>query len=54
MGHSATHYRRIAEDLNHRVRLSPDQDVREQLKMAARDYERLAREADDEPDEKKS
>ena len=51
MDHSATHYRLIAEDLNHKACLSPDREVREQLKMAAQDYERLAREADDERDE---
>jgi hypothetical protein len=50
MDHSATHYRLIAEDLNHRACLSHDPRVREQLKMAAHDYEKLAREADDEPD----
>jgi hypothetical protein len=54
MDHSATHYRLIAEDLNHRACLSPVQEVREQLKMAAQDYEQLTRAADDEPDEEKS
>ena len=54
MDHSAAHYRLIAEDLNHRACLSHDREVREQLKMAARDYERLAREADDERDEEES
>jgi hypothetical protein len=50
MDHSATHYRLIAEDLNHKACLSPDRELREQLKMAAQDYERLAREADEEPE----
>jgi hypothetical protein len=50
MDHSSTHYRLIAEALNYRACLSPDREVREQLKMAAQDFERLAREADDEPE----
>jgi hypothetical protein len=54
MDHSATHYRLIAEDLNHRACLSPVREVRDQLKMAAQDYEQLARAADDEANEERS
>jgi hypothetical protein len=48
MEHSATYYRQIAEDLSRRACLSPNPAVREQLKMAAHDYEQLARAIDDE------
>jgi hypothetical protein len=48
MEHSATYYRQIAEDLSRRACLSPDPAVREQLKMAAHDYELLAQAIDDE------
>jgi hypothetical protein len=50
MEHSAAYYRQIAKDLSRRACLSPIPAVREQLKMAARDYEQFARAIDEETD----
>lgn len=42
----ATHYRELAEELRYRSCLTPDPETREQLKVAARDFEQIAEEAE--------
>jgi hypothetical protein len=44
----ATHYRELAEEIRYRSCLTPDPETREQLKMAARDLEQIAQEAEEE------
>jgi hypothetical protein len=46
----ATHYRELAEELRYRSCLTPDPETREQLKVAARDLEQIAREVEEEID----
>lgn len=43
----ATHYRELAEELRYRSCLTSDPETREQLKVAARDFEQIAKEVED-------
>jgi hypothetical protein len=45
---SPTHYRELAEELRYRACRTPDAEAREQLKVAARDYDEFARQAEEE------
>jgi hypothetical protein len=47
---SPAHYRRLADDLRYRACLATSPVTRDQLKLAAQDYERLAQELEDERD----
>lgn len=42
----AMRYRELAEKLRHRSCLTPDPETREQLKVAALDFERIAKEVE--------
>jgi hypothetical protein len=44
----AIHYRELAEEMRYRSCLASDPETREQLKLAARDLEQIAQEAEDE------
>ena len=43
----ATHYHELAKKLRYRSRLTPDPETREQLRVAARDLERIAQEIEE-------
>ena len=43
----ATHPRELAEELRYRSCLTPDPERREQLKVAASDFEQIAQEIED-------
>lgn len=43
----AIHYRELAEELRYRSCLTPDPETREQLKIAARDFEQIAHEVEE-------
>jgi hypothetical protein len=47
--HLVTYYRQLADDLRYKACLTPDPETREQLKVAARDYEQIAQATEDDP-----
>lgn len=44
----ATHYRELAKELRSRSCRTPDPETREQLRVAARDFEQIAQEVEEE------